>query len=62
MSQELENLVLLTVKQAATALQLSEGTIWNLFGSGQLPYVKIRGARRIRIDDIKRLAKDGTQM
>lgn len=39
MPQELESLVL-TIKQAATALQVSEGTIWNLFSSGQVPYVR----------------------
>jgi excisionase family DNA binding protein len=32
--------VLLTVKQAAQALQVSEKTVWNLMAAGKLQYVR----------------------
>jgi excisionase family DNA binding protein len=54
-------ILLVTVTQAAQALQVSERTIWNLFHSGALPYVQIRGTRRIMLDELKQFASTGTQ-
>jgi excisionase family DNA binding protein len=51
---------LVTVKQAAEALQVSEKTIWNLMTAGKLSHVKIANTRRIPLDDLKRLATPGT--
>ena len=53
--------LLMTVPQAATALRVSVGTIWNLFNSGDLPYIKIGGARRIHVDEVKRIASRGAR-
>jgi excisionase family DNA binding protein len=52
--------LLVTVKQAAHALQTSEKTVWNLMERGKLPFLHIFGARRIRTDDLHRLATKGT--
>jgi excisionase family DNA binding protein len=60
MSKEIEPL-LLTIPQAATALHVSVGTIWNMFSDGELAFVKIRGSRRIPIEEIKRVASHGTR-
>jgi excisionase family DNA binding protein len=54
--------VLLTVKQAAQALQVSEKTVWNLMAAGKLQYVHILGARRIAVDELRRLSKHGTEI
>lgn len=53
--------LLMTIPQAATALRVSVGTIWNLFSSGDLPYVKIGGSRRIHVDEVKRIASRGAR-
>ncbi len=50
---------LLTTKQAAEALQVSERTIFNLLSSGQLPSINIGRSRRIRVDAIEEFAKNG---
>ena len=55
MSQAIEPL-LLTIKQASEALHVSVGTIWNMFSDGELAYAKIRGSRRIHVDEIRRVA------
>jgi excisionase family DNA binding protein len=60
MSKEIEPL-LLTIPQAAAALHVSVGTIWNMFSANELAFVKIRGSRRIHIDEIKRVAGHGTR-
>jgi excisionase family DNA binding protein len=60
MSQKTDAL-LMTIPQAATALRVSVGTIWNLFNSGDLPYVKIGGSRRIHVDEVKRIASRGAR-
>ena len=49
--------LLLTTKQAAEALQVSERIVVNLIASGQLASVKIGGARRIFTDDLRHLPK-----
>ena len=36
-----------TVKQAATFLQISRATVYALMGQGELPFLKIGRARRI---------------
>jgi excisionase family DNA binding protein len=58
MSQKTESL-LMTIPQAAQSLRVSVGTIWNLFNSGDLPYVKIGGSRRVHVDEVRRIASRG---
>jgi hypothetical protein len=53
--------VLVTVKQAAQALQVSEKTVWNLMTAGKLQYVHILGTRRIAVDELRRLSKYGSE-
>jgi excisionase family DNA binding protein len=52
--------LLITSKQAAQILAVSEGTIWNLMADGRLSFVHIAGSRRVSIDTVKRLAATGT--
>lgn len=54
-------ILLLTTKQTAEALQVSERTVVNLIASGQLPSVKVGGARRVSSDDLRAFAKAGVQ-
>lgn len=53
-------ILLITIGQAAQALQVSEGTVWNLMRDGHLPFIKINGTRRIMLDELKQLAATGT--
>jgi|SRR5579859_5262065 len=55
-------LLLVTIKQAAEALQVSEGTIVNLLKEGRLGSIKIGDARRIPLDAIKLLATTGATL
>lgn len=52
--------LLVTTKQAAEALAVSEGTIFNLISDGRLNAIKIAGTRRVPLDEIRRLAAVGT--
>ena len=52
-------MLLVTTKQAAEALQVSERTVFNLLASGQRPSVKVGGSRRIFTDDLKAFARAG---
>lgn len=54
-------IVSLTTKQAAQALQVSQRTIFNLIAAGKLPSVKINNTRRIAVDALRRLAKYGSE-
>ena len=54
--------LLITTKQAAEALQVSEGTIHNLIKAGQLESLLIGGCRRISFDDVKALARNGATL
>lgn len=51
---------MLTIKQAAQSMQLSERTVANMVASGSLPSVKIGSARRIAADALRAIAKSGT--
>ena len=53
--------LLVTVPEAAKMLQVSVATVWNLFSSGELAFVKIRGSRRVHVDELRRIAANGTQ-
>lgn len=46
---------LLTVRDAAACLRVSERKVWDLLQSGQLRSVKLGSARRIPLDEIERL-------
>lgn len=48
---------LLTVEEAADVLALSRSSVYALMESGQLPYVKILRARRIRLADVRALVE-----
>jgi excisionase family DNA binding protein len=53
--------LVITIKQAATMLQVTEKSVRNFIEAGHLKSVKIAGARRIPLDELKRLASEGTQ-
>jgi excisionase family DNA binding protein len=44
-----------TVAETAGALSLARTTVYGLMETGQLPYVKIGRARRVRLDDVVKL-------
>jgi excisionase family DNA binding protein len=46
---------LLTVEEVRGELRVSEATIYNLFASGELPKVKIRGRTFVRTGDVEAL-------
>ena len=53
--------LVVTPKQAAVLLQVTERSIHNWIDAGHLSSVKIGATRRIPLDDVKRLASRGTQ-
>lgn len=52
---------LMTVREAAHLLQLSECSIYQLAGLGQLPSVKIGKARRFLLEDLQRFIASNRQ-
>ena len=54
--------LLVSIREAAKMLSLSESSVWVLLGKGQLPRVALGGATRVRIVDVQRLARDGVQL
>jgi excisionase family DNA binding protein len=55
------DVLLITTRQAAAALSISERTIYTLIDSGHLSSVKVAGTRRIPLDAVKSLATTGTE-
>ncbi len=53
--------VLLTLRETAAELRLSERSIANLIADGRLPSIKIGRSRRIRRVDLDRLIADGAE-
>jgi excisionase family DNA binding protein len=51
--------LLITTKQAAEFLQISERTVHSLIASKQLPSVNIGKSRRIFTDDLRNFARVG---
>lgn len=51
---------LITTKQAAEILNVSQRTIWYLVQSKKIPSVKIGGATRIWLDELREFARVGT--
>ncbi len=51
-----------TVKQAASALQVTTRTIFNFLKSGQLKSARIGGARRIPVAELLKLAHDKVEL
>ena len=51
---------MITIKQAAESLQLSERTVASMVATGSLPSVKIGSARRIAADALRSVAKTGS--
>lgn len=56
------DVLLVTIKQAAEALQVSERTVFNLLDNGSLESVTFGGARRIPIDSVRNLARTGANL
>jgi excisionase family DNA binding protein len=53
---------LLSIQQAARALNLSRTTVWRLLRDGRLPFIELRkGSRRIPSEAITALVKGGAQ-
>lgn len=53
--------LVLTVAQAAKALQVSDRHIENLIGSGRLRAVHYGRSKRILADDLRQFAAEGTR-
>jgi excisionase family DNA binding protein len=54
--------LLVTIRQASEALQVSERTVYSLIDTGALEAVRIGGARRICFDSVRRLATTGASL
>jgi excisionase family DNA binding protein len=54
--------LLITVRQTAEALQISERTVHTLVDEGKLESIKIGGSRRIPMDAVRLLAKTGATL
>jgi len=52
---------LMTVREAAHLLQLSECSVYQLAGLGQLPSVKIGKARRFLLEDVQNFITSNRQ-
>jgi excisionase family DNA binding protein len=59
-TQKSIDVLLVTVAQAAQALQVSDRTIHKMIADGSLSSIQIRGSRRIHSDELRRLASTGT--
>ena len=55
-------ILLITPRQAAEAMQVTERTIHNWMVAGILPSLKIGGARRIELDEVRKLIKLKAEM
>jgi excisionase family DNA binding protein len=53
--------LLLTIQETATALNLSRRSIARLLAGGELRAVRIGGAVRIPVAEVKRLASEGSR-
>ena len=51
---------LATVPQVAAALSISRSKVYLMLDQGELPWVKIGGARRIKWDDVEKFIRDST--
>ena len=51
--------LVVTVKEAADLLAISERTAWRLVSTGELKSVRIGRARRIRVESIETLIAQG---
>jgi excisionase family DNA binding protein len=51
-------ILLITVKQAAQALQVSEKHVYNLMMDGRLKSLTIGASRRFELDEIKRFIRE----
>jgi excisionase family DNA binding protein len=50
---------LLTVKEAAEILRVSETTIWRMFKDGRLKSISLGGLRRVPREELNRMLKYG---
>jgi excisionase family DNA binding protein len=61
-NQPVIEVLLVTIAQAAQALQVSERTVFNLLDNGSLESVTFGGARRIPIESVRNLARTGASL
>ena len=54
MDQKLENILLLTLSEAATLLQVSTRTLQRMIRNGELPAFKVGGQWRLRETQLRR--------
>jgi excisionase family DNA binding protein len=52
--------ILVTSKEAAKLLNISERTLWTITNSGQIPCVRILGAKRYHRSDIDQFIRNNT--
>jgi excisionase family DNA binding protein len=50
----IESATLLTIPRAAELLSVSRDSVYDLLNCGALPYVLIKGKRRVRLTDLTR--------
>lgn len=50
--------LLLTRRQAAEALAISERKLWSITASGELPHIRLGRCVRYSLDDVQRLIED----
>jgi excisionase family DNA binding protein len=54
--------LLLTIAEAATALRISRSSVYRLFESGDLSWVRVRGKRRVSTAEIHRFIAAHTEV
>ncbi len=54
--------LLVTARQAAKMLSVSERTLWGLSDAGEIPRVKIGRAVRYSVDDLKRYIAEQVEL
>jgi len=60
--QPVIEVLLVTVKQASEALQVSERTVMTMIDTGKLDSVKIGDSRRIDIESVRKVAREGASL
>ncbi len=58
MDQKLENILLLTLSEAATLLQVSTRTLQRMIRNGKLPAFKVGGQWRLRETQLRQWVED----
>ena len=61
-NREPKHAVLLTISDVATALRISRSSVYRLFDTGQLRWVKIGSTRRVSSGEIDRFIAEHTEI